>query len=214
MSVSGQSASELLGFAYRFVPGESNHTLLLLHGTGGDENDLIELGQAVAPGMALISPRGKVLEHGMPRFFRRLAEGVFDQADLQRRTDELAEFIDAACAQHGRDPGHMIALGFSNGANIAAAVLLKHPAALEGTVLIRAMVPFEPAASPSLAGKRILMLSGQTDPIVPRANAERLAEIFRSGGAELTQQWVRGGHGLTGEDVKFTSEWIAELPNV
>lgn len=204
---------ELLGFAYRFdaPAGASVRTLLLLHGTGGDENDLLELGQAVAPGMALLSPRGKVLENGMPRFFRRLAEGVFDEADLLARTDELAEFIERACTRHGRDPRHVVALGFSNGANIAASLLLKRPDVLEAAVLMRAMVPFEPAKVRKVEGTAVLMLSGLNDPIVSRRQAERLADLLRARGADVTLQWSSGGHGIAQEDLVGAREWMEGL---
>ena len=165
----------MLSFIHRFEPATIADAppLLLLHGTGGDENDLLPLGRAVSPGSALLSPRGKVLENGMPRFFRRLAEGVFDEADLRRRADELADFIAEARAAYGL--AAPIALGFSNGANIAAALLLLRPDALAGAVLMRAMVPLAEPPKPDLAGKPVLILSGAADPIVPPENAARLA---------------------------------------
>ena len=133
-----------LGFVHRFDAGTDPHapTLLLLHGTGGDENDLIPLGRAIAPRAALLSPRGKVLEHGMPRFFRRLAEGVFDQDDLKRRTEELAAFIEAASREYGIQQEQVIAVGFSNGANIAASMLLLRPEILSAAILFRAIENF------------------------------------------------------------------------
>ena len=156
--------------------------LLLLHGTGGDENDLLPLGRAVAPGSALLSPRGKVLENGMPRFFRRLAEGVFDEDDVRRRADELADFVAEARAAYGL--AAPVALGFSNGANIAAALLLLRPEALAGAVLLRAMVPLAEPPKADLAGKPVLILSGAIDPIVPPDNAARLATQLADAGAD------------------------------
>lgn len=206
--------STLLGFHHRFVltTVASARTLLLLHGTGGDENDLLGLGQVIAPAAALLSPRGKVLENGMPRFFRRLAEGVFDEADLKRRTDELADFVAAAAAEYHRDPQHVTAVGFSNGANIAGAMLLKRPDVLEAAVLIRPMVPFESPVMPPLHGKPVLLLSSKEDPLVPVAQVDRLAALLRDGGANVTVQWSPGGHALTEADVLAARNWIAALP--
>src|SRR5258708_2589881 len=186
-----------LGFIHRFIPATQAGLppLLLLHGTGGDENDLIPLAQQLLPGAALLSPRGKVLEHGMPRFFRRLAEGVFDLADLKLRTAELAEFIIAA--RKAYDVPAPIAVGYSNGANIAASLLLSQPDALAGAVLFRAMLPFEPAQTPNLTGKRVLLVSGSSDQMIPAASTMRLAEVLQTAGAELTYKTLPTGHGLT-----------------
>ena len=183
-------------------------TLLLLHGTGGDENDLIPLAQMIAPGMSVLSVRGNVLEHGAPRFFRRLAEGVFDLPDLHRRTGDLADFVGAASARYGFDPARLCAVGFSNGANIAASMLLSQPDVLAGGVLIRAMIPFEPAGSPDLTGKSVLLSQGRADPLVPVASAERLGEILRNAGASVELAWQPGGHQLSQGDVKVAREWL------
>ena len=150
-------------FIHRFEPATSpgQLPLLLLHGTGGDENDLLPLGRTVAPGAALLSPRGQTLEAGMPRFFRRLAEGVFDEDDLTRRTHELADFVERARAEHGLPAP--VALGFSNGANIAAAMLLLRPQVLAGAVLLRAMSPFAKPPAAALDGKPVLIVSGSFD---------------------------------------------------
>jgi phospholipase/carboxylesterase len=145
--------SNNLSFIHRFAPGKRRGAppLLLLHGTGGDENDLVQLGEMVSPGSALLSPRGKVLEHGMPRFFRRLAEGVFDEDDVRRRSNELVDFVETARAQYGLPTP--VALGYSNGANIAAAILLLRPQAFAGAILLRAMVPLAQPPKPDLTGK-------------------------------------------------------------
>jgi phospholipase/carboxylesterase len=205
--------SELAGFKYRFVPAVENspRTLLLLHGTGGNETDLLDLGRSIAPNAALISPRGKVLERGMPRFFRRLAEGVFDEADLRQRTDELAKFIELACRAHKRDPQSLIAVGFSNGANIASATLFQHPAHLAGAILMRAMVPFQSQTPPPLNRKPVLMLSAENDPIVPVEETERLAELLASADADLTLQWSRTGHSLGQVDIAAATRWLEAL---
>ncbi|GGF81685.1 hydrolase [Azorhizobium oxalatiphilum] len=199
-----------LTYIHRFIPADvpGKPPLLLLHGTGGDENDLIPLGQAVAPGAALLSPRGNVLEGGMPRFFRRLAEGVFDEADVRRRAEELAAFIAAARARY--DLPAPVALGFSNGANIAAALLELIPDALAGAVLIRAMVPLKDMPKANLAGKPVLLLSGAMDPIVPEANAARLAADLTLMGAALTHKVLPVGHGLSQGDLTLAQAWLAQ----
>lgn len=197
---------------HRWEPpsGESAPTLLLLHGTGGDENDLVPLARMVAPNAALLSVRGNVLERGVPRFFRRLSEGVFDLVDLRRRTSELGEFIDAAAARYGFGAESLYALGFSNGANVAASLILSRPHALAGGALIRAMVPFEPDPLPDLSGVAVLLTQGRQDPLIPAARAERLAELLRAGGAEVELEWQPGGHGLTPGDVSAVRRWIGK----
>lgn len=204
-----------LPFIHRFEPAAApgKPPILLLHGTGGDENDLMPLGGMIAPGSALLSPRGKVLEGGMPRFFRRLAEGVFDEADVRRRAHELADFVAAAREAHGL--AAPVAVGFSNGANIAAAVLMLRPEALAGAVLLRAMVPLSdvPAAGESLGldGKPVLLLSGAMDPIVPADNAARLAALLGASGAAVEQKVLPASHGLSQADVNLARDWIGRL---
>jgi phospholipase/carboxylesterase len=202
--------SEPTSFIHRFEAGSSaqSPTLLLLHGTGGNESDLIPLAKALDGNYGLLSPRGKVLEQGMPRFFRRLAEGVFDLEDLARRTEELARFLEEASGRYGFDKSKLVALGFSNGANIAASLLLTDPGALAGAILIRAMVPFVPAVLPDMTTKPILLLSGKRDPIVPPAQPEQLKELFRQAGAETTLHWEEAGHALTQNDVVIAGKWL------
>ena len=183
--------------------------LLLLHGTGGDEHDLLPLGRLVAPGATLLSPRGAVLENGMPRFFRRLAEGVFDEDDLRRRTDDLAAFIREARTRHGLVTP--VAVGFSNGANIAASLLLRHPSLLRGAALLRAMVPYRDPPAARLDGTDVLLLSGMNDPIVSVANSARLATILQGTGAAVKHRALHAGHGLSQLDVALTREWMAML---
>jgi phospholipase/carboxylesterase len=142
-------------FVHVFTPGTTSTTLLLLHGTGGDERDLLPLGEMLLPGAAILSPRGQVLEHGMPRFFRRLAEGVFDEVDLRQRAGDLARFVASTAERHHFDARKVIAVGFSNGANIASALLLLHPGVLAGAILFRAMVPLVPDSPPSLESTRV-----------------------------------------------------------
>jgi phospholipase/carboxylesterase len=207
-------AEELAGFRHRFVAGreESALTLLLLHGTGGDENDLLPLGRELLPGANLLSPRGKVLEHGMPRFFRRLAEGVFDEEDLKLRTQELARFVGEASERYRLDPTKLFAVGFSNGANIASSLLLSFPAVLRGALLLRPMVPFEPDTLPELSGVRVFVAAGELDQMVPRENTERLVELLRSCGAEVELRWQRRtGHGLATEEVEEAKRWLTHV---
>ena len=200
-----------LGFIHRFIPATQpkRPPLLLLHGTGGDENDLIPLGAQLSPGAALLSPRGKVLENGMPRFFRRLAEGVFDLADLKARTAELRDFIAAARKTYGI--GAPVAVGFSNGANIAASLLLTRPGTLAGAVLLRAMLPFEPQAPPDLAGKPILLLSASNDAMIPAASSQRLATVLQAAGADLVYKALPTGHNLTQNDLVIAAHWLEQL---
>lgn len=196
-------------FIHTFVPGTSARTLLLLHGTGGTENDLVPLGRSLDPAAALLSPRGKVLENGMPRFFRRLAEGVFDEEDLVRRTHELAAFLESAAAQYGFDPGHLVAVGYSNGANIAGGLLLLRPETLSGAALLRPMVPLVPPTMPNLGGKPVLIAAGRQDPIVPAEEAGTLATLLREAGAAVTTSFEDAGHGLTQQTVETTRSWLA-----
>lgn len=198
-------------FVHRFLPAaqpETTPTLLLLHGTGGDENDLLPLGKTLLPDANLLSPRGRVLERGMPRFFRRLAEGVFDQDDLRLRTGELAEFLAASSAQYGFRPDSVIAVGYSNGANIAASLLLTQPERLAGAVLFHPMVPFVPTTLPNLSGKPIFLGAGENDPMVPVSNTEALAKLFQEAGANVEIHWHRGGHGLTEKEVQAARGWL------
>ncbi|WFU38291.1 alpha/beta hydrolase [Bradyrhizobium sp. CB82] len=199
-----------LSFIHRFEKGTRRDLapLLLLHGTGGDENDLIPLGRMVAPDRALLSVRGQVLEGGAPRFFRRLAEGVFDEADVVRRAHELADFIDAARKEYGISAP--VALGYSNGANIAAAMLLLRPQALGGAVLLRAMAPLAKPPQADLAAKSVLLLSGQHDPIVPPGNVEGLAKTLAASGARVEGRVLPVGHQLSQLDVNLAREWLAE----
>jgi phospholipase/carboxylesterase/glyoxalase family protein len=209
-----------LGFVHVFTPAEhaGAPTLLLLHGTGGDETDLLPLGR-LSPGAAILSPRGKVLEQGMPRFFRRLAEGVFDIEDLKFRAGELADFVAAAARHYKFDPSRVIAMGFSNGANIASAVMLLRPATLKGAILLRAMVPFEPdaraASSESqpapLAGTRVLISNGRMDPIVAPEETDRLARLLQQAGADVEVHWQPAGHQLMPSDFSVAKTWLQSV---
>jgi predicted esterase len=203
---------ESLGFVHRFVPAQTPEapTLLLLHGTGGNENDLLPVGGMLDERAALLSPRGKVLEHGMPRFFRRLAEGVFDHEDLMRRTHELAGFVERSVDEYDIDQSRLFAVGFSNGANIAASLLLAYPRLLAGAVLLRAMVPFEPDSAPDLSGIPVYLAAGRSDQMVPPENTERLAQVLREAGADVTLDWQPGGHGIGPDEIQAAQNWFAK----
>ena len=202
-----------MDYTHRFIPAEEKsprRVLLLLHGTGGNENDMIPLGRDVDPSAAILSLRGNVLENGMPRFFRRLAEGVFDEEDVIRRANELADFIGAAAAKYGFDPASLTAVGYSNGANIAAAVLLLRPGVLTRAILCRAMVPLTPATQPNLTGTRVLICSGKHDPIVPVENVERLAAMLRQAGSDVTLRFEEAGHQLVFAEIAAAKNWLHE----
>jgi phospholipase/carboxylesterase len=201
-----------LGFIHRFLPAEdSSHgeTLVVLHGTGGDESDLIGMGQAIAPGAAIVSPRGNVLEAGAPRFFKRLAEGVFDPKEVRSRAEELARFIRGAVITYRLDPARVFALGYSNGANIASTVMLVEPGILQGAILFRPMLVYEPSEKSDLTGSAVFISAGRMDPIVPVASVERLAELFASTHAEVTLKWQLAGHSLVPSEVREAADWLA-----
>jgi predicted esterase len=199
-----------LDFVHHYQPGQTADapTLMLLHGTGGNEQDLLPVAPDLLPGAGVLSPRGKVLEHGMPRFFRRLAEGVFDLDDLRARTAELADFVAAAAAHYGFDPTRVVAVGFSNGANIAGSLLLLRPGVVQRAVLFRAMVPLVPDPLPSLPHTPVLISNGRADPIVPLAETERLAALLRAAGADVTLAWQNAGHHLIREDLDRARAWL------
>ena len=202
-----------LSFIHRYEPATDakRPPLLLLHGTGGDENDLLGLGRMISPGSALLSPRGKILENGMPRFFRRLAEGVFDEEDVRLRANELADFVAEARKAYGL--AAPIAVGFSNGANIAAAMLMLRPEALAGAALLRAMVPLSDAPQADLAGKRVLMISGAMDPIIPADNSNQLAGSLLASGAEVQHEMLPTGHNLSQMDLQLLVRWFGDQFN-
>jgi phospholipase/carboxylesterase len=216
-----------LSFIHRFIPpkdipsderpkqrtteGKTFTTFLLLHGTGGNEQDLIPLVYELDKSAAILSPRGKVLENGItPRFFRRLAEGVFDLEDLKFRTNELVDFVIDASKTYGFDLQHVIAVGYSNGANIAASMLLLRPEILSSAILFRAMVPLVPQTLPDLSDKRIFMSSGLYDPIVSRREADRLFGLFKKAGANISLSWQESGHELTMEEIWKAKEWLLQ----
>lgn len=176
-------------------------TLLLLHGTGGTEHDLVDIGKALLPGAAILSPRGKVKESIYTRWFRRFEEGIFDEDDIRRQADDLAEFLK-------KENRSFIAIGYSNGANMGSALMTLHPEVLDGLVMWRGMQLFREPVQANLAGKRILMTNGLVDPMGPIASAQKQAEIFRNSGAEVEFHEFGTGHGLTQSDFEITQQWL------
>lgn len=204
-------SAQIHGFYYRYVPSAQsgdNSTLLLLHGTGGNENDLIDIGRSLSPSANLLGIRGKVLERGAPRFFRRLAEGVFDMEDLQFRTAELAAFVSDAAASLGFAPDRVIAAGYSNGANIAASLLLSNAGVLAGAILFRAMVPFVPDPLPDLLNVPVFLAAGRTDPLISPGQTEQLAALLQASHSDVTLQFRNAGHNLTRTDLDEATVWM------
>ena len=209
--------SNEFGFAHIFInrKGSDNNnltkklTLVLLHGTGGNEEDLIPLGKEIESTASILSLRGKVLENGMPRFFRRLAEGVFDMEDLKFRTHELADFIQQCSLHYKFDLRKTIAIGFSNGANIAASLLLLRPDVFEGAILFRAMIPLVPNPLPDLSNKKVLLSAGVNDPIVSRMETESLYRLFQNANTNIVLKWENSSHNLIKEDIVVARKWIS-----
>lgn len=208
---------EELGFVHQYIPpgqasgsgkGNQTRTLLLLHGTGGDEHDLLDLGRMLLPGAGLLSPRGKISEQGAARFFRRLREGVFDIDDLIYRSSELAAFVRQAARVYAFDPARVIAAGYSNGANIASALLLLQPSLLAAAVLYRPMVPLVPNPMPDLRGKPVYIGAGRADPLVAPDQTEALADLLGKAGAEVDLYWQQAGHGLVMDDIQSAAAWL------
>jgi len=202
-----------LDFIHQFVPAaeaDSPLTLLLLHGTGGNEQDLLPIGNGLWPGAALLSPRGKVLENGMPRFFRRLAEGVFDTEDLKFRTHELADFVRSAAEQYGFQSKSIVAVGYSNGANIGSSLMLLHPQLLSGAILFRPMVPFPMDFTPDLRRVHVLLAPGRRDPIVSHEQIDLLARMLETAGADISLSWHDGGHELGQDDLIAAKNWLSQ----
>ena len=211
--------SQNFGFTHIFINsfhdkeydnnGSKKLTLVLLHGTGGNEEDLLFLGKEIESHASILSPRGKVLENGMPRFFRRLSEGVFDIEDLKIKTHELADFIQKCSLHYKFDLSQTIAVGFSNGANIATSMLFLRPEVIQGAILFRAMVPFIPDSLPNLLNKKILLSAGLQDPIVSRNEAENLYRLFQKTNAITTLKWQPSSHNLIQEDILVAKSWIS-----
>lgn len=190
--------------------GASSPTLLLLHGTGGDESDLLPLGAELAPGASLLSPRGPVSERGMPRFFRRHSEGVFDEADIRARVPQLAAFVRSASATYGFALDSLFALGYSNGANMAASLMLLEPGLLRGGVLLRAVMPLEVHTPAHLEGTAVLISAGKADPFSPADRTQHLADALSAAGADVVLHWQRAGHELVPGDLEDARAWLSQ----
>jgi phospholipase/carboxylesterase len=198
-----------------FLPAEegvAGPALLLLHGTGGNEHDLLPLRDHLSPGAAVLSVRGTVLENGMPRFFRRVGEGVFDEDDLRRRADDLAEFVLTASAAYQIEERSLVAVGFSNGANIASAMLLQRPGLLAGTVLLAAMVPYAEPPAADLAGTLVIISNGDRDPLIDAGVTQQLAGQLRERGAEVVELPHPGGHQIYPAVLPEIRRIIADVP--
>jgi phospholipase/carboxylesterase len=200
-----------LGFIHMWVPAESGSsdpvTLLLLHGTGGDENALLPVGNELWPGAALLGLRGNVLENGMPSSFRRFSEvGV---EDIRSRTEELAQFIDAASKRYDFSRRRLIVVGYSNGANLAASLILLHPHYLAGAILFRVMVPLVPDLIRDFSHLSVFIGAALLDPLIPSGQAEELAALFKSGGADVTISWHQGGRELGEDDIQAAKHWLS-----
>ncbi len=206
-----------LGFVHKFIPSEGSKdqnsvTLLLLHGTGGDETDLIPIARMLdITNASILSPRGKVIENGMPRYFRRLSEGIFDIEDLKFRTNELAEFVQNASKTYALNLNRIVAIGYSNGANIAASVLLLRPEILSNAILFRPMIPLVPNTLPNLSSKRVLISAGLHDPIVASYQTKDLFDLLEKVGAKVSIQWQNSGHELTQRDIVAARKWLSLL---
>ncbi|MFD1205976.1 alpha/beta hydrolase [Sporosarcina contaminans] len=192
---------------YKKASGQSNRTLLLLHGTGGTEQDLLGLGELIDPDAGILSVRGNVLENGMPRFFRRLAEGIFDEEDLIYRTKELHAFLDEAAGQYGFDRSSIVAIGYSNGANIAASLLFHYADSLAGAILHHPMVPRRGIDLPDLSTVPVFITAGKNDPICPVSETEELQELLVSSGANADVHWELNGHSLSRTEVEAAKDW-------
>jgi phospholipase/carboxylesterase len=186
-------------------------TFLMLHGTGGNELDLLPLAGMIDDEASVLSVRGNVLENGMPRFFRRLAEGVFDEEDLIFRTKELNEFLDEAAVKYDFDRENIIAIGYSNGANIAASLLFHYQNALKGAILHHPMVPRHGIELPDLTGKHVFIAAGTNDPICPSTESEELQSLLEKANANVSLHWEHRGHQLTREEVEAAADWYRKL---
>jgi len=189
----------------------SKPTLLLLHGTGGTEQDLLSLAEIVDPDANVLSVRGNVLENGMPRFFKRLAEGVFDQEDLIFRTKELNQFLDEAAEKYDFSREHIIAIGYSNGANIAASLLFHYQNALQGAILHHPMVPRRDIELPDLSVKQVFIGAGTNDPLCSPEESKQLKILLEQANAQVTIHWENAGHQLTRTEVEAAHQWYVAL---
>jgi phospholipase/carboxylesterase len=200
-----------MDFVHKFVPGRLPVTVLLLHGSGGDENDLLPIAPALAPGAAFLSPRGNVLEHGARRFFSYPGPGGFDAEEVRQRVDELADWVGRMATQYAFDANRLYALGYSNGANMAGAIMLLRPSAIAGACLFRSRAVVTPATPPDLRGAPVLICAGQTDHLIPPSDSEALGRQLTDAGAHVDLAIQNAGHDLTPADFLLAKKWLSRL---
>jgi predicted esterase len=200
-----------MDFIHKFVPGRLPATVLLLHGSGGDENDLLPIAPALAPGAAFLSPRGNVVQHGARRFFSYPGPDGFDEEEVRQRVDELADWVERMAAQYAFDPNRLYALGYSNGANMAAAMMLLRSGAIAGACLFRSRAVVTPATLPNLRGAPVLISAGQTDHLIPPGAAEALGQVLTQAGAHVDLAIQNAGHDLTPADFSLAKQWFGKL---
>lgn len=209
--------ADIENFTHQFIPGQESNTpftLLLLHGNGGTESDLLLLGRALAPHAPLLSPRGRIIENGKPRFYRLISPADFEVTDLRVRADELASFVRTAAGVYHFDADNLVGVGHSNGANMAVALMLLHPSLLRAGILFRPQpqVPLISNPRPNFENRPILLVAGRNDVEIPSVEIEHLAELLRRSGANVTIKWHSGGHDLTNEEINLARDWLTLLP--
>jgi predicted esterase len=209
MSNAKKRPPEAPEFVHRYVPGKGS-TLLLLHGTGGDESSLVPIAKMVDGEASVLAIRGKVLEDGAPRFFRRFAEGVFDIEDLKFRANELADFLVSASREYGFAPDSLVALGYSNGANIGATLLLLRPEVLGKAILFRPTLPLVPGTTLDLSGKLVFISAGRYDEMTPQSGVKDLEAFLKAAGAQVTTNWEDATHSLTRHEIERAGIWLAD----
>jgi len=205
-----EGAAILAGWRHEFVPGDAAlPSLLMLHGTGGDEREMVALGRSLAPGAAILAPRGRVSEGGMARFFSRAPDDPFRFPDIEERIDELAALVRAALIEFELGGRPVYAVGYSNGANAATALMIRHPGLIDGAVLMRGLLPMPASRDLDLSGARALVAGGTADAMIPEEMARDLVATLRARGADVTEHWSARGHGLGQDDLDAASAWLA-----
>ncbi|MET0979630.1 MAG: alpha/beta hydrolase [Candidatus Saccharimonadales bacterium] len=196
-------------YTYSSHLGTNKRTLLLLHGVGGNENDMSQVGQLIDPDASRISPKGKVVINGYARYFTRRDDASFNPTEVDHETNDLARFIDAAQEQHHLTDSQLIAVGYSNGANMIASLLAKHPTLIKKAILFRGMLPVIFSEHPDLNGVDILLVNGKDDSIMDKARVTQLSAFLTDHGATVSLHWIAAGHQLTSEDIALAVQWLA-----
>lgn len=184
---------------------------LLLHGTGGDENDLIQLAKMIDPQAGILSLRGNIDENGMNRFFERKAMGVLDEESLKKETVKLYDFLNAAASEYHFKKEQLVVLGYSNGANIASSLLFHYKDAFNQGMLLHPMVPLRTVELPDLSRQRLFIGAGENDPICPPEETEELEQMLSKTGASITMYWGKDGHSLSQNELNAASMWYENL---